>query len=326
MLTEVMFSRFSLSNKLKAEAKEREESAHIDDSKGSTYIDHFPTRRPQSPSQSERSYGTTSSESEAKVPTKIIDTFPYADIQQSEIRVFADQMYTMSLAEDIINRTYTFNPNAGKIYVGPYFDDVQHKKDRYNDTYENPNVPKFEHSKVWISNRSKKTSETVITSMRFLENNGLELKNCVFCECMSYGAEACCLVSSFRVRWALAIEISEESRQLGWSRLKALGKWAMEHTEMCVSRFEDHLALDANVVYFDTEHIGTLDEGPIIQKFLGCCKKLLGGTYIVLLTRCTDFNPKDYDCDYMQIILRSKVSRECLDEANLWICKIVFKP
>lgn len=329
-----MLSRFSLSSKLKAEAKEREEDAHIDGQKPSPQTQLFLSRQPHSPSQSERSYGTTtdSSASEAKVPEKMIDTFPYADIKQSEIAAFTEQMYSMSIAEDIINQTYTFNPNAGKIYEGPYFDNVEYKRamderfGKYKETYDNPNIPKFEHPKVWISSRSKKTSETVITSMRFLENNGLELKNCIFCECMSYGAEASCIVSSFRIRWALAIEISEESRQLGWSRLKAMGKWAIEHTEMCVSRFQDHLALDANVIYFDTDHIGTLDEGPIIRKFLVCCKKLLGGTYIVLLTRCTDFNPQDYDCDYMKIILRSKVSRGCMDEANLWICKIVFTP
>ena len=335
-----MFKRFNLSSQLKADAKQREEEASVG-SKEEKYIDHFPAR-PLSPSQSERSYGTSTEDSESKSPVKAkaIDTYPYADVRQHEIGVFAEQMYSLSLAEDIINRTYTFNPNASKVYKGPYFDDVEYQRaeeeriqkehyerfGKYKDTYENPNVPKFEHPKVWISNGSKKTSEAVITSMRFLENNGLELQNCVFCECMSYGAEASCLASSFRIRWALSIEISEESRQLGYSRLRDMGKWAMEHTEMCVSRFQDHLALDANVAYFDTAHIGTLDEGPIIHKFLICCKKLLGGTYVILLTRCTDFNPDDYNCNYMQIILRSKVSRECLDEANLWICKIVFKP
>ena len=335
-----MFSRFSLSSKLKADAKQREEDAKITDSKGEAQIDHYPTGQSLSPSQSENSYGTSTVSNDPGAKTRVIDTYPYSDIKQSEIGKFAEQMYSMSLAEDAINETYTFNPNIGKIYKGPYFEDKEDKKTEdemirkknferfgeYKDTYDNPNIPKFKHPEVWISNGSKKTSEAVITSMRFLENNGLELKNCVFCECMSYGAEACCLVSSFRIRWALAIEISEESRQLGWSRLRACGKWAMEHTEMCVSRFQDHLALDANVAYFDTAHIGTLDEGPIIRKFLVCCEKLLGGTFVVLLTRCTDFNPKDYDCAYLQTILRSKVSRGNLDEANLWICKIVFKP
>lgn len=107
-----------------------------------------------------------------------------------------------------------------------------------------------------MSTGSKKTSEAVITSVRFLVNQGLELSNACFCECMAYGAEACCLVSAFRIRWAIAIEISEQSRQLGWSRLRKLGRWAMEHTEMCVSRLQDHIALDADICYLDTAHMG----------------------------------------------------------------------
>ena len=200
----------------------------------------------------------------------------------------------------MINKTYTFNLGQGP-YLGPYFEDVEFKrqeeekaeKERMRmekvmgkETYGNPNVPKFQHPEEWISTMSKKTSEAVITSVRFIENQGLLLENACFCECMAYGAEACCLVAAFRLRWAIAIEMSEESRQLGWSRLSKLGKWAIEHTEMCVSRLHDHLAVDADIAYLDTEHLGPLDEGPLICKFLQCSRRLLSGSYLILLTRC----------------------------------------
>ncbi len=86
---------------------------------------------------------------------------------------------------------------------------------------------------------SKRTSEAVIIALRFMEKNHLNLSTACFCECLAYGAEACCLVSAFKLRWAVSIELNEESRALGWSRLSRTSQWAIDHTEMCVSRVQD---------------------------------------------------------------------------------------
>merc|ERR1711991_136841 len=129
-------------------------------------------------------------------------------------------------------------------------------------------------------------------------------------------------VSAFRIRWAISIELSEQSRQLGWSRLRKLGRWAMEHTEMCVSRLQDHIALDADICYLDTAHMGGLDEGPLILKFLHCSRRLLSGSFLILLTRCQEFDPNDYGCYHVKLVLATMVSRGCTDESNVWILRI----
>ena len=123
---------------------------------------------------------------------------------------------------------------------------------------------------------------------------------------MAYGAEACCLVSAFKLRWCLSIEIDDKSRALAWSRLKQLGTWATAHTELCVSRLQDHLALDTDIAYLDTEHLGALDEGILIEIFLRCCKKLLSGSFLVLLTRATELIPSDWNADFVEVILQSR--------------------
>ena len=44
-----------------------------------------------------------------------------------EIAKFADQMYDISLAEDVINMSFTFNLGDGP-YLGPYFEDIEFKR------------------------------------------------------------------------------------------------------------------------------------------------------------------------------------------------------
>ena len=190
-----------------------------------------------------------------------IDVFPYGDISQKDIRKFSEQMFELSRAKDIINR----------------------------------------------SDKSSRTVEAITISFRFLEKLGLDLSNACFCETFAYGAEACCLASAFKLKWSLSIEINEESRAIGWSRLKKLGQWAIDHTEMCISRVQDHLALDSHIAYLDTEHAGNLDEGILLEAFLVASKKLLPGSYLILLTRSLEFDPTDWKVDYVEVILKSRL-------------------
>ena len=96
----------------------------------------------------------------------------------------------------------------------------------------------FSRAKVIVnrSDRSSRTVEAITISFRFLEKLGLDLSNAHFCETFAYGAEACCLVSAFKLKWCLSIEINEKSRAIGWSRLKKLGQLAIDNTEICISR------------------------------------------------------------------------------------------
>jgi hypothetical protein len=67
-----------------------------------------------------------------------------------------------------------------------------------------------------------------------------------------------------------------------------------------------------------------MDEGTLIDAFLISCRRLLRGTYLVLLTRTKNFDPADWNAEsYVSIVLTAVVSIGRVDEANMWVCKIL---
>ena len=126
--------------------------------------------------------------------------------------------------------------------------------------------------------KSKRTVEAITVSLRFLEQEeNLVFKYAKFCECMGFAAEACCFAAAFGFKAMESIEITPEGCQLGYIYIKMVSEEAAATFSSAVSRFQERMAIEAEVNYLDTEHVGDLDEGLLIRSFLMCCKQILPG-------------------------------------------------
>jgi len=94
--------------------------------------------------------------------------------------------------------------------------------------------------------------------------------------------------------------------------------------QFCRISINRRLALDADIAYLDTEHIRDMDEGLLIDAFLKTCRRLLRGSYLVLVTRAQEFDPADWGAEsFVDVVLTAAVSLAHEDEANMWVCRIL---
>lgn len=170
--------------------------------------------------------------------------------------------------------------------------------------------------------KSKRTVEAITVALRFLEQNeNFKFRHATFCECMGFAAEACCYAAAFGFKHLQSIEISEQSSRLGYVYLKLINKEAALTFSSAISRFQERMPVDAEIQFLDTEHVGDMDEGVIIQSFLNCCKMILPGAYAILVTKNPELNLETYNCSCLHLILPTTVAKGASDEGYLWLFK-----
>ncbi len=170
--------------------------------------------------------------------------------------------------------------------------------------------------------KSSRTVEAITVSLRFLQQQeNFIFKHAKFCECMGFAAEACCFAAGFGFKHMESIEITPESCKLGYIYLKMVSEEAAATFSSAVSRFQERMAIEAEVNYLDTEHVGDLDEGLLIHSFLSCCRMIQPGNYAILVTKNPDFKLEDYDVDYLKLILPTTVAKGQSDEGYVWVLK-----
>jgi len=168
--------------------------------------------------------------------------------------------------------------------------------------------------------KSRRTVEAITVALRFLQQEyNFAFKHATFCECMGFAAEACCYAAAFGFKSLVSIEISEDSRKLGYVYLRMLGETEAASFTSVTSRFHERMAVDADITYFDTEHLGDLDEGVMIQSYLDCTRSLLPGTFAILITRSSVFKLSDWNVNWLKMILPTTVAKGNNDEGYMWL-------
>ena len=201
----------------------------------------------------------------------------------------------------------------------PYSDVDAKQVEQFADT-----VYKIARAETVITHKkSKRTVEAITVALRFLEQEeNLPFKYCTFCECMGFAAEACCYASAFGFKSLISIEISEDSTKLGYIYLKMIGEEAAQTFSSSVSRFQERIAVDAEVVYFDCEHIGDLDEGLMIQSFLNTTRTLLVGSFCIMVTNSPNLKLAQWGAEnHLQIILPTTVAKGAADQGYMWLMR-----
>jgi len=175
--------------------------------------------------------------------------------------------------------------------------------------------------------KSKRTVEAITVTMRFLEQNeGFVFRHAGFCECMGFAAEACVYASAFGFKTLESIELCEASTKLGYCYLRMMGEKEAASFSSAVSRFQERMGIHCEVNYFDTIHLGDLDEGILIQAYLDSCKRILPGSYAILVTKHPGFKLSSYNIDYLKIILPTTVAATHDDEGYVYMMKRLSMP
>jgi hypothetical protein len=133
--------------------------------------------------------------------------------------------------------------------------------------------------------------DAVLYALRYLQNNSLlNLSSAKFVDCMSFCGAASFYATAFNVKEVWGIEFYKhayakalEVRDTLYPQLQSLSDLHFES-----GSFQDFFQFDADVVYLDCTQVGPdfmIEEGVLLHTlFFPLCKKLLSGSYIVVVT------------------------------------------
>ena len=142
--------------------------------------------------------------------------------------------------------------------------------------------------------------DAVMFSLRYIRDTyPIDFSECKFVDCFGYSGAAAFYASSFEFETVLGIEFSKDGYRHAveikddlYDNLHSSTKLSFE----CGS-FQDFFAFDANVVFLDCAVAGAdsmLDEGVFLKTlFFPMCKKLLSGSFIVVVTETMTLHTAD---------------------------------
>lgn len=130
----------------------------------------------------------------------------------------------------------------------------------------------------------------------------LNLQECRFIDCLGYGCAAALYASSFGVQYIKSIEFSKKGFEIGKKIASEVVNYRRESshyaagTEVVITEgcMLDYFEFDANVAYLDCSLLdgdaSLLDEGIMLSLFFGLVRRMLPGSFLIVLTVNTPLN------------------------------------
>eukprot|EP01041_Mallomonas_annulata_P000644 gene644-1244_t len=170
--------------------------------------------------------------------------------------------------------------------------------------------------------RTRKCEAILICLRHLYTKHNVKFDDKMFMDCLSLDGETILLASSFMFDQLYGIELSQSSMETALTRLENFSE-IKDKIKFRVGSFQDYFLCNADVVFIDCTIIGPyLDEGCLLYSFYSCCRSLLPGSYVIILTRLDQIDTVDTN---LELILHAQVCNGSSEEAFMWLFK-TLKP
>jgi hypothetical protein len=171
------------------------------------------------------------------------------------------------------------------------------------------------------------TFEALIFSLSFLRDNfHVDFRAKCFVDCMdAHGGEAIFLASTFNVHNMLSISMTEGNVDFLHQRLSKL-EYLRPKIEAASGSLADLTPLDFDIFYLDCAPLqrSMLDEGVLINTFFNILRRVLPGSYAILLTKMREMDPEyDFDAKHIRKLTRTLMRKDALEESTCWVFMVI---
>jgi len=131
-----------------------------------------------------------------------------------------------------------------------------------------------------------RTMTSVLISFQQIKHKyNIIFKNKSFLDCMSFGAKASLYATHFGLSSTTSIEFSQAGFNQAKKSIAYFGDNPLiSSIQLKLGRFQDYFQFDSDIIYFDSILLGPyLDEYHIFNSFFTCCKRLLPGSFLIIL-------------------------------------------
>lgn len=166
--------------------------------------------------------------------------------------------------------------------------------------------------------------EAIAISLGYL-NNFVELKNCFFIDSFAFGVETCCYATVFGIKNLLCLEVSDIHNESNATLLNRLR--LNDIIKVRVGSLQDMFRFDVDIIYLNCTSIyisDLLDEGVLINMIFEMSKKVLPGTYLILVTMLSDLRPaQDFASPHIDVEMSSCMCGKTDEISYVWVCKVI---
>lgn len=171
------------------------------------------------------------------------------------------------------------------------------------------------------------TFEAIIFSLTFLKDNcHVDFRAKSLVDCLDvHGGEAIFLASTFNVHNMLSISMTEGNVDFLHQRLAKL-EYLRPKIDAVVGSLSDLTPLDFDIFYLDCAPLrrSMLDEGVLVNTFFNILRRVLPGSYAILLTQMPEMEPEtDFEARHIRKLTRMLLRKDTYDECTCWVFMIV---
>ena len=165
--------------------------------------------------------------------------------------------------------------------------------------------------------------EAVIVGLGFLSKAcHLDFEHSTFADMMAHGCEGVLFASAFKFQNYLDVEINKDGYSKAIDNLSKIPQLKTS-VEIRIGSIQDYFPFHAEVVYLDCTKLSDsmCDEGILVEMFFRLARRMLAGSYLLLVTIMDNLTPDDFGADHLQSLSRSRICIGSQKESMMWIYK-----
>lgn len=167
--------------------------------------------------------------------------------------------------------------------------------------------------------------ESIVVGLGFIQKYcHIDFQKSTFGDMMAEGCQGVLFASAFKFKDYINVEINDSSYSAATLYLNRIPK-LKACVECRMGSMQDYFPFHAEVVYLDcTKTCDSMcDEGFQINLFFRLARRMVPGSYLLLVTILDSLSPDDFSADHLHLLSFSRICIGSRAESTLWIFKII---